>query len=93
MKNAESLNFGAVIYFLQTFPLKYSEVTLRINVITVTLQTCFLTVYQFLWFKERNFLSTYTLFIVVLLGGVCPIFALYLKQKAQASSTWHISTL
>ena len=62
VKNAERLNFGAVFYFLQTFPLKCSEIILRLNVTRVILQMCFIIAYQFLQLKEHNFLSVYILF-------------------------------
>ena len=74
VKNAERLNFGAVIYFLQTFPLKCSEVILRLNVKRVILHMCFIKAYQYPQLKEHNFLSVYILFMLVLLGSVCPFF-------------------
>ena len=78
VKNAMRLNFGVVIYFLQTFPLKCSEVILRLNVMSVILHMCFIIAYQFLQLKEHNFLSVYILFMLVLLGSVCPFFFLWI---------------
>ena len=74
VKNVEGLYIEAVIYFLLTFPLKRSEVILKLNVMRGILQVCFIIAYQFLQLKEHNFPSMYILFMLVLLGGMCPFF-------------------